>query len=644
VIACLLMALALLAAPASKTAPAPRPTNWKGAPAPRVETAHGTPARRTTSASSPAQPSVAVTMTPADQVPSFWRTRAERTAYRTTGDYDEMMRYAHQLEAGSPWVRLVSFGTSGQGRSLPLLIVSKDRAFTPEAARATGKPIVLIQNDIHAGEIDGKDASLALVRDMTVLHRNEGLLDHVILLVIPVLSVDSHERRSANNRLNQNGPEEMGWRATPLGLNLNRDYVKAEAPEMRALLANVFTRWWPHLLMDNHTTDGADFRYDVTTLYNHGPGTPRALVRWLGDAIDDRVATRVEAMGHLVGPYMQAREGHTLQEGILAEDSNPRLSTGYAPLQGRPGLLVETHARKPYAVRVRACYDLMAVVLEEINAHPTELTEAVTDAENEIIQRGRESDPTRRDVVLSTSSTGDSTMFKFEGFATTWEPSPITGRLVPRYSATPKDTLIPLFRELEADVVVRQPTGYLVPQEWTTCREHLDLHGVHYRRFTQAWSDTVEQERVLQWSTGELSQGHHPTVVTNLAMVRRARTFHPGDLWVPLDQRSATVAVQLFESQAPDGLLRWNAFDTVFEAKEYAEDYMMDPIARRMLAADPALAREFAARLKSDSAFAANPRARVAFFYARSPWADPEQNLNPVARALRAPPASVLAP
>ena len=206
-----------------------------------------------------------VTVT-AGVIPAYWRTRAERTGYRLTSDYDETMRFCRQLEAGSRWIKLTSYGTSGQGRELPLLILSKDRAFTPEAARATGKPIVLIQNGIHSGEIEGKDASLALIRDMAVLRTRPELLDSVIVLMLPIFSVDAHERIGRYNRINQNGPEEMGWRSTPIGLNLNRDDLKVEAPEMRALISKVFTQWWPHLLVDNHTTDGADFRHDLTEI------------------------------------------------------------------------------------------------------------------------------------------------------------------------------------------------------------------------------------------------------------------------------------------------------------------------------------------------------------------------------------------
>src|SRR5262245_13126740 len=167
-------------------------------------------------------------------IPRIWLTRAERSLWKQTSDYEEMMRYCRSLEAGSRWVKLETIGRTGQGRDLPMLILSKDRAFTPEAARATGKPIVLIQNGIHAGEIEGKDASLMLLRDLAALHRKDALLDSVIVLVVPLFSTDAAERRSHWNRINQNGPDEMGWRHTPIGLNLNRDYMKLDAPEMRA--------------------------------------------------------------------------------------------------------------------------------------------------------------------------------------------------------------------------------------------------------------------------------------------------------------------------------------------------------------------------------------------------------------------------
>ena len=596
-------------------------------PAPEPAAARGAPAR-----------------TDEPVIPPFWRTRAERSGYRQTADYDETVRYCRMLAAGTEWIKLESYGTSGQGRDLPLVIVSKERAFTPEAARATGKPVILIQNGIHAGEIEGKDACLALMRDITVLHTRESLLDHAILLVLPIFSVDAHERHGKYNRINQNGPEEMGWRTTPIGLNLNRDYLKAESPEMRALISRVFTRWWPHLLVDDHTTDGADYRHDVTYAFNHGPGMPAAVDRWLTDSFEGRVVPRLARMGHLPAPYLTFR-GDEPRNGIDFGSSRPRFSTGYAPLQCRPAILVETHMLKSYGARVRATYDLLVALLEDINAHPSDLTDAVAAAETEVIARGQERDPARREVALITKTGDRSVPFAYKGVVARREDSDIAGGPVPRYTAAPWDTIVPLYRDMVPTLTIRQPAGYLVPQEWTVCRDRLDVHGVRYRRFAKGWSDTVEVARVIEWSwAARPDQGHRPVTIGRVANERRVRTYRPGDIWVPLDQRSALIAVHLFEVQAPDGLATWNAFDTVLELKEYGEDYVLEPIARRMLAADSALVREFRAKVAADTAFAHSPAQRLDFFYRRSPWADPEQNLIPVARALRAPPEAVLAP
>ncbi|MEO5617232.1 MAG: M14 family metallopeptidase [Candidatus Eisenbacteria bacterium] len=581
---------------------------------------------------------------PDTAVPIFWRTRAERSGYRLTADYDETLRFCQQMEAGSRWIDYQSYGKSGQGRDLPLLVVSSDRAFTPQAARATGKPIILIQNGIHSGEIEGKDASLALIRDIAVLRKRPELLDQAILLVLPIFSVDAHERRGRHNRINQNGPEEMGWRVTPMGLNLNRDYVKVESPEMRALIANVFTQWWPHLLVDNHTTDGADYRFDVSYGLQHGAGVPEPIDRWHRDAFEGRVLPRVEALGHLVSPYVDFRKGNDPASGMVFGNLPPRFSTAYAVIQNRPAILIETHMIKPYGTRVRATYDLMVALLEEINARPRELTDAVTASEAATVARARATDPTAREVVLASDTASAIVPFLYKGVRTTWERSDITGALVPRYGTAPLDISVPLLRQTRPTVVVRQPAGYLVPQEWTVCRELMDIHGIRYRRFVQAWNDSVEVQRVVRWSPGILAEGHRDTRVHEMALERRRRAYRPGDLWVPLDQPGATLAMHLFEAQAPDGLMKWNAFDTVLEFKEYSEDYVMEPIARRMLAENPALRREFETKLAADSVFARDPAARLDFFYRRSPWADPQQNLHPVARARSAPPERVLEP
>ncbi len=579
-------------------------------------------------------------------IPTFWRTKAERTSYVQSADFDETMRFCRQLEAGSRWVKLTSYGRSGQGRELPMLIISKDRAFTPEAARATGKPIVLIQNGIHPGEIEGKDASLALIRDFTVLRKHEALLDSVTLLILPIFSVDGHERLSRYNRMNQNGPEEMGWRHTAAGYNLNRDYLKADSPEMRSLIGNVYTKWWPDLLVDDHTTNGADYRHDVTYAFSHGAGTAPSVERWLTEAFEGRVVDSLSARGRLPAPYVTFRNGHDPRSGIDFGSGPPRFSTGYTVLQNRPSILVETHMLKPYGVRVRATYDLLFALIQEIAARPRELTSAVRQADAEAIARGRDPDARARLIPLTTRTTDRSVPFEFKGVETRWEFSTITGAPVPRWQAAAWDTIIPLFREVVAGKSIVQPLGgYLVPQEWADALDRLRIHGVRTRMLTRAHRDSAERVRIVRWTLGGVPyEGRVRVAVDSVTAERAMGAFRPGDFWVPLDQPSAAIAVHLLEAEAPDGLLQWGFLHTVLQRKEYGEDYMLDPLAHWMMARDPKLAAEFRQKLAHDEAFAKDSGARADFFYTRSPWMDREQGLMPFSRLMRPVPEASLEP
>jgi hypothetical protein len=214
-----------------------------------------------------------------------WDTYYEKSGKTRTPRYAETIDFCRRLDEASPWVRYTTFGVSPQGRDLPLLIVSKRGVFSPEEAeraRRKGHIIILVQAGIHAGEIEGKDAALMLVRDIAVMKRFPELLDDVSILFIPIFNVDGHERFGPYNRINQNGPEEMGWRTTANSLNLNRDYLKADAEETRAWL-QLFNAWLPDFFVDCHTTDGADYQYVVTYIVDIFGNMAPALTDWARD-------------------------------------------------------------------------------------------------------------------------------------------------------------------------------------------------------------------------------------------------------------------------------------------------------------------------------------------------------------------------
>ena len=563
-----------------------------------------------------------------------WRTKAERTDYRETDPYAETMAYCRRLAAASEFVHAETIGTSPEGREILALVVSLDQAFTPEAARATGKEIVLVNCCIHPGECEGKDASLALIRDLVIdgQSKTDGLLDHAILLVIPVHGVDGYARFGPFNRINQNGPAEMGWRTTAQNYNLNRDWVKADAPEMRAEL-DLFHRWLPDILIDTHTTDGADYQYDLTYTLERFGNQDAAVRAWQAEAFDGHIFPELTRMGHKIAPYVVFNNPGEPKEGFNDDATKPRFSTGYAAAWNRVGLLVETHMLKDYRNRVTATYDLLKSILEEIRRAPGTLRHATEQADRETVAAGKTFDPARR-VPLDFKHGPGSVPFDFLGVEYHHEVSPISGALWIKYdNARPVTFTVPFFNEVLPAKEVNPPLGYLVPAAWTVVLERLRDHGIAFTPLTKPLTrevDTCVFEHV-EWDAKPF-ENHHAIKDLKSQPARRTMTFPAGSAVVYLDQPAAKLVLHLLEPDGPDSLLRWGYFDAIFEQKEYGEDYVLEPLAREMLARDPKLKEEFEAKLAGDPVFAANAHARLDFFYRRSPYWDARYDVYPIGR------------
>jgi hypothetical protein len=547
-----------------------------------------------------------------------WTTPAERSAFRTTPSYADTLGYLERLQKEAPGqVRLETYGVSPQGRPMMAVIASKDGIFTPEQVHVGKLPIVLVQAGIHPGEIEGKDAGLMLLRDFAVTGKLPHLLDHVVLVFIPVFSVDGHENSSPYNRINQNGPESMGFRGQSQYLNLNRDYIKADTPEMRAWL-KLWQHWRPDLLIDVHTTDGADFQYDLTWYLEDPHKLDAGVSNWQQQAMAS-VIPPYEKRGHLASIYLEFKNGADPRQGLVNFGSGPRFSTGYAALQNRPGLLIETHMLKPYAQRVRAAYDLVALMLDYAGRNAASLLETNAKADAAIIARAN--DPSAR-VALTFTSDPAPTQFSLKGYAFAQTPSEISGGTWIRYDQTKPETyVIPNWNGLLPDTMVTPPVAYAVPAQWTDIIARLDAHGIVYRRLDCATKVAAMGYQLdnPKWSNRPF-ESHLMLEQVETRLLPRQEILPAGSVIVSLDQPAANVAIELLEPDAPDSILRWGMLDSIFETKEYGEPRVLEKLARDMLAKDPALKVEFESRLKNDTAFAANSQARLMFFFQRSPW------------------------
>jgi hypothetical protein len=548
-----------------------------------------------------------------------WITPAEAVQFRTTPSYADTLAYLQRLQQAAPdMFRVETFGTTPQGRPMTVVVASRDGTFDPAAARAAGKPVVLLQAGIHPGEIEGKDAGLMLLRDIAITGKQPHLLDHLVLVYIPVFSVDGHENSSPYHRINQNGPASMGFRGQSQYLNLNRDYVKADAPEMRAWL-QLWQRWLPDLLIDIHTTDGADYQYDLTWYTEDPHKLDPAASAWLHDTVVNHAMPAYEKRGHLASIYLDFKDNANPRKGIANFGSGPRFSTGYAALQNRPALLIETHMLKSYASRVHATYDIVELMLQQVNQHPAALLAATAKADADTVARA--SKPQAR-VPLTFALNPQPTQFDLKGFAYTISHSDISNSPWIQYDPRqPQSYTIDNWNALLPALSITPPAAYVVPVQWTAIIDKLDAHGIHYQRLAHAQQTHAEGYQLdhPQWA-GQPFESHLLLRDFTLHSVSRDVELPTGSVIVPLDQRAANVAINLLEPQAPDSLLHWGFLNTIFEAKEYGEPRVVEKLAREMLAQDPALQAAFAQKLHDEPAFAADPAARLAFFFERSPW------------------------
>jgi hypothetical protein len=417
-----------------------------------------------------------------------WRTPAEITSYRSTPDYADTLTYLDRIAAAAPGqVKIENFGKTGEGRDLKIVVASKDGVFDPVAIHASGRAILLVQNSIHAGEMDGKDACLALLRDIVINKTKAALLDRVVFVFIPVYNIDGHERRSAYNRINQNGPELAGWRANGSNLNLNRDYMKADAPETRAFL-KMFHLWLPDFFVDDHVTDGMDYQYDVTFMIDDSPDVVPATAGWIRDTVTPELAARVNGSGHQCFPALiDLNDDTDPAKGLSFEADQPRFSTGQMILENRPGLLVELHMLKDYETRVTGNYEILRALLEVMNRDAVKLIALNRDADADAARLG--SHPLGNEKFpLATGWSGETTPVVFHGYQFTRALSEISGTMWVSYRHEPWDVSLTQATGAKITTSVTLPAAYIVPPQWTHVIDVLSAHDVTLRRTTASWS------------------------------------------------------------------------------------------------------------------------------------------------------------
>jgi murein tripeptide amidase MpaA len=554
-----------------------------------------------------------------------WATPFERSGLNQTPRYDETVAWLQKLVDAAPELKRVSIGATAEGRDIVMILASSDKRFSSKDFVASGKATVLVQACIHAGEPDGKDAGLMLLRDMTVKGSKHDLLEKVNLLFVPIYNADGHERSSRFGRINQRGPVETGWRTNARNLNLNRDYAKLDAPETRSIVRAI-NQWQPDLYLDLHVTDGADYQYDITWAFASSAQYSPSIARWFEHNLEPILAHDLEVMGHTTARYINFIDDLDPTKGLGGDALLPRFSTGYSDIRHLPALLVETHSLKPYAQRVTGTYVLIESALKVAGEDTAALRRAIADD-----SAGKEGEFTTR----WGASDQPPPLVKFLGVGYKRTESPISGGPKLEWLGNPIAMEIPGQPAVVPRAKVMKPVAYWIPRQWNDVIERLRAHGIPLETIHEPKELVVEMYRVHGSKiSNEPFEGHVNVIGTPVAE-RRVEKFPAGSVRVPVSAPFGDLVCALLEPASEDSFFSWGFFLEIIQTTEYAEAYVMEPMAEKMLAEDSALAREFEGKLQSDDHFRNNPKERLQWFYQRTPFYDDRAGLYPVAREIK---------
>ncbi|WHO40457.1 M14 family metallopeptidase [Sphingobium sp. AP49] len=546
-----------------------------------------------------------------------WITPAEQAGFATTPRYAEVEAWLKRLDAASPLISLESFGRTGEGRDMLLVRASKGRD-----ASGAAKPDVLVQAGIHAGEIDGKDAGLMLLRDIA-LRGKDGLLDKVDLVFVPVYNIDGHEQMSRWNFPALRGPAEKGYVGNSRNINLNRDYAKADAPETRAMIG-LLRRLDPILYVDCHVSDGFDMQYDISFTYA-GWGRyayHRATADWLQDRFGPNVTAALEKAGHIPTIYPSPIDTREPTRGIRQAPEGPRYSTGYGDFIGVPTVLVENHMMKPYRQRVLGTYVLLEAALK------------LAGQDADMIARAKASDRASRPGEMLTrwkpAAQPIGWIEQFKGVAFDTYVSPATGRREQKWLGRPVHWRMPIIGQ-EPVEQVRLPKAWWVPAAQADVIDRLALHGIRYAVLDAPRTLALDRVRLVDPRSMPVRDARIP-LETQLRHETVTETLPAGTVRISADQPLGLLAAALLEPESQDSFLAWGFFPEILAAPSGAEDFVRAPMVEALLERGAEVRAAFQAKLAADPDFAADADARLDWLYGQLPDRSPHHLIYPVRR------------
>jgi hypothetical protein len=532
--------------------------------------------------------------------------------------YEELARHYPNV------LRFGVVGTSDAGVPIHAGVVSADGVFERDAIKASGRPVFFNNNGIHPGEPEGVDACMALVRDFCTEPERLAALGRTVFLFVPLYNDDGSINRANTSRVNQDGPEQFGFRGNSRHLDLNRDFVKCDTLSAQ-VFNKLFTTWDPDVMVDTHTSNGADYSYTMTLIHTQADKLGGELGSFLTGTMLPALYADMEARGWPTCPYVNPVQDSP-DHGIAEFLETARFSTGYAALHHTIGFMPETHMLKPFKDRYASMRALVESALAFTVRHGARI--------QALRRAARDAGRTRAEWpihwVLDEENTAT---FRFKGYAAKYKPS-VLGAYTRLYydRSSPWERDIVYYNRFKADVTVAAPKAYIIPQAWVEAIERLARNGVQMERVDADRMQELAYYHVVSVSSRPNAyEGHMFHDDVQLDKRRGSVQLRAGDVIVPLDQDKARYVVETLEPLAHDSFFRWGFFNSVLEKKEAYSDYVFEDEAERLLRDEPALAAKFADWKAANPALLSSQEAVLDFVFANcEKYREPEWRRYPV--------------
>lgn len=555
-------------------------------------------------------------------------THFEKTSGKESPVYSEIIKWWKELDAESSKVKMMEMGPTDAGYPLHLVLVSADKDFNIASIKKKKKTIIFINNGIHPGEPDGIDASMMLIRNLVFGYGKTKLPNNVVLAIIPVYNIGGALNRSKNYRIDQDGPEEKGFRGNSQNLDLNRDFIKMDSKEAFTF-AKIFHLLDPDIFIDNHVSNGADYQHVMTLLTSQHNRLGGELGTYLNQRLEPGVYKIMKEKGWDMVPYVN-HFGDTPEKGWTEFWDSPRYSSGYTSLFNTFSFVPETHMLKPYPQRVASTRALMESFIEYAAANGGKIIALRAEAKKK--QMEQTSFPLHWKLDRSRS-----TQVTFLGYESGRKPSEVSGLQRLFYDRSkPYEKKVPFYNFYRDTFSVEKPAAYIIPQGWWKVIERLQANNVKMNRLTKDTIIEVESYRIENYtSTPRPWEGHH--INTNVQVSKHSYKikFRKGDYYIPMNQAANRFIIETLEPQAEDSYFTWNFFDASLGQKEGFSNYVFEETAAAFLKENPDVRAKLEQRKATDSTFAKSAQAQLNFVYQNSPYYEPSHMAYPVYRVLK---------